>query len=114
MHRFADRMAELGDAIRRERRPLPVQTFKGNHRQAAATVLRAEIKHAIDDFWRAVHAHGAGLLFDHYRRERESRPFRFDHEVRAKEAYAWLSDLNIHEAGKDGPWATWMHFSDAQ
>jgi hypothetical protein len=114
MQDFADQMAALEAAIRRERCPLAVPDFDRNYRPAAASVLRAEIKHAIDDFWRSVHAQGAGLLFDHYQREREARPFRFDHEVRAREAYAWLSDLNMHEADKDGPWATWMHFSEAQ
>jgi hypothetical protein len=114
MRDFADQMAALEAVIRRERRPLAVPDFDRNYRPAVASVLRAEAKHAIDDFWRLVHVHGAGLLFDHHQREREARPFRFDHEVRAREAYAWLSDLNMHEADKDGPWATWMHFSEAQ
>ena len=52
---------------------------------------------ATDDFWRCVHAHGADLLFDHYKREQEARPFQFQHEVRAVEAWDWLGALNTHE-----------------
>jgi len=115
MHHFADQMAKLAAAIRRERRPLPVLEIVGTtYRQGAAAVLWAEIRHATDDFWRSVHAYGAGLLFDHYRRDLEARPFRFDHEVRASEAYAWLSDLNMHQADKEGPWSIWMLYNEAQ
>src|SRR5438445_5169466 len=115
MQCFSGPMAELEGAIRRDRRPLPVLEIAGaTYRQWAAAVLRAEMKHATDDFWRCVYARRAGLLFDHYQREREAGPFRFDHEVRARAAYAWLSDLNMHEGVKHGAWATWKHLNDAQ
>jgi len=75
---------------------------------------RAEIRHATDDFWQCVHAHGAGLLFDHHKRVEEARPFRFQHEVHAIEAWDWLGALNTHEGWKTGPWALWMHWNERQ
>jgi hypothetical protein len=108
MHRFSEQMAALEDSIRRERRPLPARDLAGaNCRTWAAAVLQAEIKHATDDFWRCVYAHGAGLLFDHYRRDREAAPFRFEHEVRARIAWAALGELNMHDGDAQGPLSCW-------
>ena len=90
--RFADQMADLEDAIRRERRPLeafppPAPT----RRQVVADIVNAEVKHATEDFWQSAHRLGAGLLFDRYKPYEEARPFRFPHEVRAAEARDALS-----------------------
>ena len=65
---FADQMANLEDAIRRERRPLrafpsPAPTW----RQGVTDLVNAEVKHATEDFWQSVHRLGAGLLFDRYK-----------------------------------------------
>jgi len=107
---FADQMANLEDAIRRERRPLrafpsPAPTW----RQGVTDLVNAEVKHATEDFWRSVHRLGAGLLFDRYKPYEEARAFRFPHEVRAAEARDALSDLNLHEGVRHGPWSMWMH-----
>jgi hypothetical protein len=107
MPRFADQMAALEDSIRARRRPLPTRDLAGNHRPWAAAVLQAEIAHATDDFWRCVYAEGAGLLFDRYQRDREAGPFRFEHEVKARIAWAALGDLNMHDGDARGPWACW-------
>lgn len=115
MHAFADDLATLEALLRQARRALPAPSPPGpDWRQWAADRLIAEVKHATDDFWRSAHAVGAGLLFDSYQRDREARPFRFAHEVRAREAWEWLSALNMHEADKNGPWATWRRFGEAQ
>jgi hypothetical protein len=110
---FADQMADLEDAVRRERRPLrafppPAPTW----RQSAADIVNAEIKHATEDFWQSAHRLGAGLLFDRYKPYEEARPFRFPHEVRAAEARDALSDLNLHEGVRHGPWSMWVHLDD--
>ncbi len=108
MHRFAEQIAALEDSIRGRRRPLPTHDLAGtNDRARAAAVLQAEIRHATDDFWRCACAHGAGLLFDRYRRDREADPFRFEHERKARIAWAALGDLNMHDGDARGPWACW-------
>jgi hypothetical protein len=108
MHRFPEQMAALEDTIRRERRPLPARDLAGpGCRKSAATVLQAEVRHATDDFWRCAYAHGAGLLFDHCQRDREAAPFRFEHEVRARIAWAALGDLNMHDGDARGPLSRW-------
>ena len=94
---FADQMAELENAIRRERRPL--RTFPPaapTWRRWVADILNAEVKHATEDFWHSAHLLRGGLLFDRYKPYEEARPFRFPHEVRAAEARDALSDLNMH------------------
>ncbi len=108
MPRFAEQMAALEDSLRRARRALPAYDPTGTgDRKWAAAVLQAEVKHATDDFWRCVYAHDAGLLFDHRRRDDEARPFRFEHEVRARIAWAALGDLNMHDGDARGPWSCW-------
>ncbi len=108
MQSFADQMAELEAAMRCERRPLPAHDLaSADCRKWAAAVLQAEIRHATDDFWRCVYAHGAGLLFDRYQRDREADPFRSEHEVKARIAWAALGDLNMHDGDARGPWACW-------
>jgi hypothetical protein len=115
MQRFADGMADIESAIRRARRPLPTCPPPGSsRRQWVAALLIAEVRHATEDFWRCVHWQGAGLLFDCFHREREADPFRFPHEVRAREALRWLSDLNMHESDRHGPWSTWVHLNETQ
>src|SRR5262249_51833115 len=112
---FADQMAQLEDAIRRERRPLP--TFPpatAKWRDWLATILNAEVKHANEDFWRSAHLLGAGLLFDSNRRSEEALPFRFPHEVRAAEARDALASLNLHEGIKNGVWSMWVHLDETQ
>jgi len=106
MQSFAEQMAVLEDSLRCARRPRPAsRPAATGDRGGAATVLQAEIRHATDDFWRCVYAHGAGLLFDHQQRDREAAPFRFEHEVRARLAWAALGDLNIHDGDARGPWS---------
>jgi hypothetical protein len=108
MRCFAEQMAALEDSLRRARRPLLAHDPAGaDDRKWAAAVLQAEIKHATDDFWRCVYAHGAGLLFDRYQRDSEAAPFRFEHEVRARIARASLGDLNMHDGDARGPWSCW-------
>jgi hypothetical protein len=116
MPSFTDGMAEVEDAIRRNRRPLSTLPSCANlgRRRWLAAVLEAEVRHATGDFWRCVHQQGAGLLFDSYHRDREAHPFRFAHEVCAREALAWLSDLNMHEGDKVGPWSRWRHLTEQQ
>lgn len=97
-------MADLEAAIRLARQPMPaLERQDASYRQWATAILLAEITHATDDFWRCAHAHGAGPLFDHHKRVEEARPFRFQHEVRAIEAWDWLGALNIDEGWKSGP-----------
>jgi len=98
MQSFADQM-RARNAIRHERRPLPVHDLDGNHRQAAATVLRAEMKHA-STISGAQSTPTAQACCRPLSARARGPSFRFDHEVRAREAYAWLSDLNMHEADK--------------
>jgi hypothetical protein len=108
MQRFAEQMAALEHTLRRARRPLPAHDSPSvNDRTWAAAVLQAELRHATDDFWRCVYAHSAGLLFDHHRRDDEARPFRFEHEVLARIAWASLGDLNMHDGDARGPWSCW-------
>jgi len=115
MHSFAGQMADMEAAIRHARQPmLALERQDANYKQWATVVVRAEIKHATDDFWRCMHAHGADLLFDHYKRDQEARPFRFRHEVHAVEAWDWLGALNTHEGWKRAPWALWMHWNERQ
>lgn len=95
------------DLIRRKRRPLPPPVPNaGNWRAWAATVCQAEVEHARDDFWRAVHELGLAGLHD---RDDgyggHERPFLFAHEARAHAALGWLSHLQAHESDKRGPWA---------
>jgi hypothetical protein len=111
---FTDRTAEIEDAIRRDRRPLAVPDPVGLRRHDWVALLAAEVRHATDDFWRTAFLHGASLMFDWYQRDREARPFRFPHEVCAAEAWNWLSDLNMHESDKAGPWSQWQHLSELQ
>lgn len=106
-------MSRADEAIRRARRPLARLPQSGpERRQWLAALLAAEVRHATDDFWACAHRLGAGLLFDGYHREREADPFRFTHEVRARQAWRWLSDLNMHEGDKHGPWSRWAHFNE--
>jgi hypothetical protein len=108
MQHFAEQMAALEDSLRRARRPLLVHDPAGaDDRKWAAVVLQAEIQHATDDFWRCVYAHGAGLLFDHHQRDREAAAFRFEHEARARLAWAALGDLNMHDGDARGSWSCW-------
>jgi hypothetical protein len=112
---FADQMAELEDAIRRERRPLRAfPPAAPTWRQWVADIVNAEVKHATEDFWQSAHHLGAGLLFDRYKPYEEARPFRFPHEVRAAEARDALSDLNLHEGVRHGAWSMWVHLNDRQ
>ena len=95
------------DLIRRKRRPLPPPVpAAGNWRAWAATVCQAEVEHARDDFWRAVHELGLAGLHD---RDDgyggHELPFLFPHEARAHAALSWLSHLLAHESDKRGPWA---------
>lgn len=109
---FADRMEQIDAAIRRDRRPLPSHDLHtDNYRRWAAAVLEAEILHAVDDFWRCVHALDAGLVFDHYHRAREAAPYRFDHERKANMALHWLGQLNLHDGDARGPWSHWDIYS---
>jgi len=106
MQCFAEQMAAVEDSLHRARRPLPAQDGALD-RKSAAAVLQAEIRHATDDFWHCVYAHGAGLLFDHHQRERAAAPFRLEHEIRARLAWAALGDLNMHDGDARGPWSCW-------
>jgi hypothetical protein len=108
MPHFAEQTAALEAGLRRARRPLAARGLVDpDLRKWATAVLQAEIRHATDDFWGCVYAHGAGLLFDHYQRDREAAPFRFEHEVRARIAWASLGDLNMHDGDARGPWSCW-------
>ena len=69
-------------------------------------MCQAEVAHARDDFWRAVH--GLGLAGLHDRDDGyggHERPFLLAHEARAQAALSWLSHLQAHESDKHGPWA---------
>jgi hypothetical protein len=95
------------DLIRRNRRPLPPPEPNAGHWRAwAATVCQAEVAHARDDFWRAVHELGLAGLHD---RDDgyggHERPFLLAHEAKAQAALSWLSHLQAHESDKRGPWA---------
>ena len=106
-------MTQVDETIRRARRPLaPLPPPDPDWRQWIARLLAAEIRHATEDFWACAHRLGAGLLFDSYQREREADPFRFPHEVHARQAWRWLSDLNMHEGDRHGPWSRWEQFSE--
>jgi len=106
-------MTSVDGAIRRARRPLAtLPPTDADRRKWIAAVLAAEVRHATEDFWTCAYRLGAGLLFDSYHREREADPFRFPHEVRAREAWRSLSDLNMHEADKTGPWSRWDLFDE--
>jgi len=95
------------DLIRRNRRPLTApEPLAGHWRAWAATVCQAEVAHARDDFWRAVHELGLAGLHD---RDDgyggHERPFLLAHEAKAHAALSWLSHLQAHESDKRGPWA---------
>jgi hypothetical protein len=108
-------ITDVDEALRRARRPLTeLPPTDPDWRKGIATLLAAEVRHATEDFWASAHRLGAGLLFDGYHREREADRFRFLHEVRAREAWRWLSDLNMHEGDRNGPWSRWEHFDEAQ
>jgi hypothetical protein len=109
---FADRMEQIDAAIRRDRRPLPSHDLNtDNYRRWARAVLHAEVKHAVDDFWRCANALGAGLVFDDYHRAREAAPYRFDHERKAETALHWLDQLNLHDGTARDPWSHWTIYS---
>ncbi len=108
-------MTVVDTSIRRARRPLAqLPPPDPDWRKWVSTLLAAEVRHATEDFWDCAHRLGAGLLFDSYHREREADPFRFPHEVQARQAWRWLSDLSMHEGDKQGPWSRWEHFSERQ
>jgi hypothetical protein len=109
-------MMDTADAaIRRERRPLPARDRDRTHyRRWAAAVLQAELKHATDDFWRAAHALGFGLLYDRYQRDGEAAPFRLPHEALAGTAALWLIRLQAHDSDRHGPWARWKIMTGAE
>lgn len=112
---FAEQMAAAEAGIRRERRSLPAHDLNGvRRRDWAKAVLGAEIKHAIDDFWRVAFDQRIGLLFDRYRWQSEPLPYRFDHEVRAAEAWAALGELQMHEGDRYGWWQLWTGWNEQQ
>lgn len=90
----------LSARIRNERTPLPSHDLDvpaDKVRAWAAAVCDAEVKHATANFWRVVYGLNAGAVFDHYKREEEAAPFRFEHEVKAATALNWLSHLQGQE-----------------
>lgn len=105
---FADAMAKVMAAIRRDRRPLPSHELdsreltSGDCRRRARAVLEAEDRHAIADFWRCAHAVGAGLMFDHYRPRQEALPYFLRHERLAGVALAWRVHLDLHDGSLRG------------
>jgi len=113
-------MMETADAaIRRARRPLPPHHLdrtddRPTYRQWAAAALQAELTHATDDFWRAAHALGLGLLYDRYQRDGEAAPFRLAHEALAGTAALWLIHLQAHDSDRRGPWARWKIMTSAE
>jgi hypothetical protein len=97
---LADAVAALHDGIRRQRRPLlvpPGLLSRDHKRRWAAEVLTAEVEHAEDDFWHAVHRLHGGAVFDHYKRQEEAAPFRLPHEVVAATALNYLGHLHSRE-----------------
>jgi len=102
-HDFADAMAKVTAAIRRDRRPLPSHELdsreltSSDRRRWARAVLEAEDRHAVADFWRSAHAVGAGLMFDHYRPRQEALPYFLRHERLAGVALAWRVHLDLHD-----------------
>ncbi len=108
-------MTAMDEAIRRARRPLwRLPQPRPARRESIAALLAAEVRHATEDFWTCAHRLGAGSLYDGHHREREADPFRFGHEARARDAWRWLSDLNMHEGDKVGPWSIWEHLTEQQ
>lgn len=100
---FADALARVTAAIRRDRRPLPSHELAhqgltgADRRRWARAVLEAEDRHAVADFWRAAHALGAGSMFDHYRPRQEALPYFLRHERLAGVALAWSIHLDLHD-----------------
>src|SRR5260370_39117175 len=112
---FAGMMDGADVAIRSERHPLPAPTLdRTNYRRWAATVLQGELKHATDDFWRAAHALGFGLVYDRYQRAGEAAPFGLPHEALAVAAALWLIHLQAHDSDRHGPWARWKIMTGAE
>jgi len=112
---MAGMMDRADAAIRRERRPLPARdSGPGNYRRWAAAALQAELAHATDDFWRAAHALGFGLLYDRNQRDGEAAPFRWPHEALAATASLWLLHLQAHDSDRHGPWARWKIMTRAE
>jgi hypothetical protein len=103
---FAEALERVDAAIRRERKPLPSPALEGVALRAwAAAVLPAEMDHAVEDSWRAIHALGASSFFDGLKRTAESRAFWFDHEWAAVTAHEALGALNLHDGDVKGGWS---------
>jgi hypothetical protein len=102
---FAEALDRVDAAIRRERKPLPSHALDGVALRAwAAAVLPAEMHHAVEDSWRAIHALGAASFFDGLKRTEQSRQFWFAHEWAAVNAHAALGALNLHDGDVKGRW----------
>jgi hypothetical protein len=103
---FAEAFDQVEAAIRRERKPLPSHALDGVALRAWATaVLAAEVRHAVEDSWRAIHALGASRFFDSLKRTEESRAFWFEHEWAAVTAQEALGALNLHDGDVKGGWS---------
>ena len=102
---FAETLDRVDAAIRRERKPLPRHALDGVVLRAwAAAVLPAEMDHAVEDSWRAIHALGASPFFDSRKRTEVSRAFWFEHEWAAVTAKEALGALNLHDGDVKGGW----------